>query len=1703
MRRPAIICGLALFLAAVAMFSCECDKDKPSKPEADPQLAVDPPILDFGTIRYPGGSGEKTIRIQNVGGGTLKGQVEIESHSFSVLSGGGPFALGANQVREVKVRFLPPTPGPDSCTIAIGVVEGTPAEVPCNGTASPPDGYCQIAPTDLAFGLVPLGSVATLEFSVVNVGSGSISGRAVETSSEFSIEDDPGFSLAPGEGKRFRVTFEPQTCGIKSCSISFGTASPDRVICTGNTGGSQCTVSATDLDFGTTSPGMTASRSFVIGNTGCIPVQGTVTSSNPLFPVTSGQTFTLSHGETDTVVVRFEPASCGESSSDLTIGPSCARIVHCEGRCAGGACTFDPPALDFGGLSPGQAIERTLILINSGCTPLSGSLSLSGEGYTILPSPGFDLAAGGSQSFQICFHPTGCGSREATITAGDSCPVEVPCKGVAEGAGCAVSPTTLAFDNTRAGQTRRDRVTITNWGCEDLLGSATLNSEDYAIVEGAEYRISPGMSHSIEVEFHPQSCGLKTSTIELPGPCPREIGCTGSASGTECTLEPTSVDFGITSIGAPLVRTLRITNTGCLRIVGTVSETSPDFSLLNATYSLGAGESQNVNVRFDPRTPGSKNCTLDTGTESCGDILCSGRAECPPACSLEPPSLDFGEVPIGGHEDRTFRLRNECGGTLSGSVDETCSAFTIVSGGGAYNLGTGQWLDVSIRFAPTSLGNQACRIQLGNASCPELLGNGKGVEGVPICSVDTPTLEFGTLHVGESATRSFTLSNTGGGIFTGSVGETSDDLRIIQGQGSYALGTGESRQVSVRLEPAHVGQFTCTIETGTEICADVACEANIIDADPLCEITPSSLAFGSVLVGESRDMAFAITNTGGGTLACTVPSFQSESFSIVEGTGAFALGHGEVRTVKVRFEPPAEGLRSFSFDFGACACARISGNGTGVQGQPICSLPEGSIDFGVVSLGGGDTRQFVIENSGNAALSGAVSANCPDFIITSGEGPFVIQPDGTKEVSVLFAPTAVGLRTCVVHLGTDACADVVCAGTGEPAPACHVAPAELEFGTVTIGESSDLGFLLRNDGGGTFTGEISASSPDFSVSSGEGSFSLDAGESQSVTIRFSPQSPGPKTCTIDTGTQECIDVSCTGTGQTPSHCDLSPSTLSFGLVPLGGSAELQFTIRNDGGGTLSGNVSEPCDDFSIPDGEGIFNLSAGESKTITVRFTPTSSGSKECSIGLGLPDGTMMACSGTGDLPPACGIVPSSLDFGTVSVNGSRTLEFRITNTGGGTLSGQATEMCAEFAIASGGEPFALAVGESKTVAVQFAPSSGGDKSCAVLTGIGGCSVGCTGHGDPLPACSVSPASLNFGNVQRNTTASQSFTISNVGGGTLTGAIGEQCDPYSIRSGGGAYSLTAGQSRQVTVDFTPTSDGQKTCTIETGQSGCAVSCTGNGTPPPHCVVSPSNLSFGSVLCGGSAYQSFTITNDGGGTLTGSVNGGNSDFAITGGAGSYSLSGGALKTITVRFAPQSVGEKGCTIDTGVPCSPDVTCSGTGYFDLHSSFDIDQDIDGWSSAGDGLAVTYTPNGNPTGAIKINDGGDGEPFYFRSPDRYDGNLSQAYGGTLSFDLKVSVTGTNWGEWADISVYGGASRITCKFPRPTTVGWEHKSVNLAYGTGTEWHVGQWNDGVVAIAADIQAVLGNVTEIRIRAEWSSSSESGWLDNVRVYRASQ
>src|SRR3989449_6934673 len=107
----------------------------------------------------------------------------------------------------------------------------------------------------------------------------------------------------------------------------------------------------------------------------------------------------------------------------------------------------------------------------------------------------------------------------------------------------------------------------------------------------------------------------------------------------------------------------------------------------------------------------------------------------------------------------------------------------------------------------------------------------------------------------------------------------------------------------------------------------------------------------------------------------------------------------------------------------------------------------------------------------------------------------------------------------------------------------------------------------------------------------------------------------------------------------------------------------------------------------------------------------------------------------------------------------------------------------------------------------------------------------------------VSPTgTVNFGDVNLGNSVARTLSVSNTGGGTISGSVSTS-SPFSIVSGSAFTLVGVGASQGVTVRFTPTTSATATANVDFAASGGTISriMTGSAmdaTPPTVAITSP-------------------------------------------------------------------------------------------------------------------------------------------------------------------------------------------------------------------------------------------------------------------------
>src|SRR5262249_50383450 len=137
----------------------------------------------------------------------------------------------------------------------------------------------------------------------------------------------------------------------------------------------------------------------------------------------------------------------------------------------------------------------------------------------------------------------------------------------------------------------------------------------------------------------------------------------------------------------------------------------------------------------------------------------------------------------------------------------------------------------------------------------------------------------------------------------------------------------------------------------------------------------------------------------------------------------------------------------------------------------------------------------------------------------------------------------------------------------------------------------------------------------------------------------------------------------------------------------------------------------------------------------------------------------------------------------------------------------------------------------------------------------------------PPAQLTVSPLTLNFGQVVIGQTSTKTLQLTNSGGGVLAGSA-STTPPFAIQSGS-PFSLTNGETRTLTVAFSPTASGSASTAVVFASNGGGSTnrLLGVGLTPPQLSVSPLNWNFGSIAVGDTVQATFVVTNLGGAPLS--------------------------------------------------------------------------------------------------------------------------------------------------------------------------------------------------------------------------------------------
>ena len=185
-------------------------------------------------------------------------------------------------------------------------------------------------------------------------------------------------------------------------------------------------------------------------------------------------------------------------------------------------------------------------------------------------------------------------------------------------------------------------------------------------------------------------------------------------------------------------------------LVDSIFITGPDANQFKritgfTPFSVEPGESKNMEFRFSPTSVGIKNADIDIyyHADSISAIITGEGVK--PVLDVNSDILDFGVIEIFDNLVK-IKVLLENISTETVTIDSTVVLgpdtvqFEILSGGGSFDLSSGEVRELEIRFAPQQIGRTSSTIgfyynNAGSPAIAQLFGEGTG--GVIIVSRDT------------------------------------------------------------------------------------------------------------------------------------------------------------------------------------------------------------------------------------------------------------------------------------------------------------------------------------------------------------------------------------------------------------------------------------------------------------------------------------------------------------------------------------------------------------------------------------------------------------------------------------------------------------------------------------------------------------------------------------------------------------------------------------------------------------------------------------------------------------------------------------------------------------------------------------------------------------------------------------------------------
>jgi hypothetical protein len=1058
------------------------------------------------------------------------------------------------------------------------------------------------------------------------------------------------------------------------------------------------------------------------------------------------------------------------------------------------------------------------------------------------------------------------------------------------------------------------------------------------------------------------------------------------------SVSPTS--FPTTAVGQSTTQSLTISSTAAVTITGITSDDG-DFTVgapsSTLPVSLPAGGSMTVPVTFTPSQalPDAAvlTITMQGGALSQQAIGLSGTGQYATGHPLlTPQTIDFGNVALNSSAQSESAVLTNNGAqplTITGvSLPAAPYSLTTVPAAGT-TIAPGANIAIPVTFTPDVVGNSLTSATVDTNDGDVTLDLTGGTGYPSSLEVGPQTVDFGSVPLGTTEDRTFTVTNTGAtaaAITLSKPPVTSAGFAAVSAlPEDTTIAAGATVTETVSFTPPTTGAATDQwILDGTDgLGKRVVTFVGTGASPPPPAVSVSSLNTYWPLAGTTGTANFTVSLSWPTSTAVTVTANTADGTDTAAGGDYVPVTNQTVTipagattaTVPVTIEPNGgkhSGPSAFSLLLSnpvGAAAGTMTGQGNIVfGGEAVNEFMSASAAVVSQSLTTAQTAEVPVTVKADTYAANCI-VNTADGTATAASGAYVPivggvvtlkagQASTTIPVTIPAAPTPTGNETFTVNLsdcntGSIAAAPsatVTIVGAAGGSPAVEESPSIIDFGSVPDNVTETRTFTLTNTGGSpaTITSSVPpAAGSGFAATTGIPAGSVLApGASATETVAFTPTSQGALAASWTVNANDGLGartVTLLGTGLTPLTPAVSVNWLNL-VRPSSGTATANFTLSLSSPSpvpvsvtvrTLDGTATVANGDY-VAVAPKLVTFAPGQTTT-TVPVTVNGKVATHSYFGLQLvaPDTGVVIQDdyGRANLLGPSDAAHEFVYAGTASViqttTAAQTAELPVTSSAHSDTITCTVNTADGTAVAASGDydpivngSVTLAPGQTAaTVPVVIPPGTNIQPNRQFTVTIGTCTNSNDVAEDPTgvvtingvqpPAAPVVTTSPISQSVQSGTPVT--FTAAATGSPTPT------VQWMSEAPGATTYSAVSGATGlSYTLSPAFAQSGTKFEAVFTNTLGSATTnaATLTVTPGLSLALSPSSLAFGSVPDGVTETHTFTVTNTGSAAVTVTASApptaGTGFTAVSTLAPGTTIAAGASVVESVAFTPSAQG-----------------------------------------------------------------------------------------------------------------------------------------------------------------------------------------------------